>query len=500
MEAAGLAHGWNGRAADPRAPSSALDQLAAEKEARTARARARRRQTPRNGPPNGSGPFALACEFVEKHHTIEGVRALHYWRGEWYAWEGTAWRKLNRDDMRADVYPFLIGRGIEATRSSVDNVMDAMRALAKLSDGTEAPAWLNQETLDPARFIPCANGLLDADTRRLIPPSPDFFNLHALTFDYQPDAKPPGTWLWFLGSIFGVDQESIDVLQEDSGYLLTLDTRQQKAFLIIGPPRSGKGTIARVLRLLVGAANVCAPMLANLGAQFGLQEFIGKQLALISDARLSGRADVDSIVENLLRLSGEDPVTVPRKFLPDYTGVLPVRFLVLTNEVPALADASGALPARFVILRLRTSFLGREDPELLERILPELPGVLLWAIEGLDRLRARGYFIQPGSGESVAADMRALASPLRLFVRDVCTLDADAEVEVRQLYDTWREWSRQQGRESNWTVQMFGSRLASAFPLVHVGRGRRGADGTRPRVYVGIRPRSAADPDPEGND
>ena len=44
-----------------------------------------------------------------------------------------------------------------------------------------------------------------------------------------------------LGSIFGVDQESIDVIQEITGYLLTLDTRQQKAFLIIGPPRSGKG-------------------------------------------------------------------------------------------------------------------------------------------------------------------------------------------------------------------------------------------------------------------
>ncbi|MCZ6737546.1 MAG: hypothetical protein O7B77_06175, partial [Actinobacteria bacterium] len=48
------------------------------------------------------------------------------------------------------------------------------------------------------------------------------------------------------------------------GYALTQDTRQQKLFLIVGPKRSGKGTIARVLTAMVGADNVCNPTLASL--------------------------------------------------------------------------------------------------------------------------------------------------------------------------------------------------------------------------------------------
>ena len=47
------------------------------------------------------------------------------------------------------------------------------------------------------------------------------------------------------------------------GLCLTGDTSHQKAFLIVGPKRSGKGTIARVLNRLVGAANTVTPTLAG---------------------------------------------------------------------------------------------------------------------------------------------------------------------------------------------------------------------------------------------
>jgi putative DNA primase/helicase len=447
-----------------------------------------------------TGPHELAHAFVQGAYMHVDGRTLHYWRGEWFEYTRAAWRKVSRDDIRTGIYSFLVMRKLKANKSTVDNVMDALRAVAKLPDGTDAPSWVGKDGADPAHLIPCANGLLNIESGTLSRPTPTYFNLNALSFDFVADAGLPAVWIQFLDQIFESDQEAIETLQEIAGYLLTLDTRQQKAFLLIGPPRSGKGTIARVIKFLVGIENICAPMLANLGAQFGLQEFVGKQLALISDARLSGRADVDAVVENMLRISGEDSVTVPRKFLSDYTGALRVRFLVLTNEVPALADASGALPSRFVILRLKVSFLGREDYTLLDRILPELPGILLWALDGLDRLRKRGHFLQPRSGDSVASDMRDLASPLKVFVREACILDQQAEVEVKALYNAWGEWSKTQGRESSWTVQMFGSRLTSAFPLITRGRGKRDLEGHRERVYLGLRPRVHADPELEGDD
>ena len=57
-------------------------------------------------------------------------------------------------------------------------------------------------------------------------------------------------------------------------------------FLLVGPKRGGKGTIARVLRRLIGAHNVAGPTLASFATNFGLQDLVAKSLAVISDARL----------------------------------------------------------------------------------------------------------------------------------------------------------------------------------------------------------------------
>ncbi|MFN9953218.1 MAG: NTP-binding protein, partial [bacterium] len=70
---------------------------------------------------------------------------------------------------------------------------------------------------------------------------------NALDFDYDSKACQPREWLDFLASLWPSDPESVQALAEMFGYLLTDDTGQQKMFMLVGPPRSGKGTILRVL-------------------------------------------------------------------------------------------------------------------------------------------------------------------------------------------------------------------------------------------------------------
>ena len=78
---------------------------------------------------------------------------------------------------------------------------------------------------------------------------------HVLPFAYDPDAPKPTRWLRFLDELWGDDEESKATLAEWFGYVLSGDTAQQKMFLLVGPKRSGKGTIARVLTGLLGAHN-----------------------------------------------------------------------------------------------------------------------------------------------------------------------------------------------------------------------------------------------------
>src|SRR6185295_6549551 len=97
----------------------------------------------------------------------------------------------------------------------------------------------------------------------------------------------------------------------------------------------------------------------------------------------------------------------------DWTAPLQARFVVLSNDLPALLDQSGALAGRFILLRLVNSFLGREDLDLTPRLLEELPGILLWSLDGLVALRERGHFAQPQSARELVEQLELLASPIK---------------------------------------------------------------------------------------
>ncbi len=120
--------------------------------------------------------------------------------------------------------------------------------------------------------------------------------------------------------------------------------------------------------------------------EFGLAPLLGKPLAVVSDARLGGGTR-DVVVERLLSISGGDLLTVNRKYRREqWTGKLPARFVICSNELPRLGDARGAIAGRFVTLLLSKSFYGYEDKTLELRIAEELPGVLDWALTGLAAL------------------------------------------------------------------------------------------------------------------
>jgi putative DNA primase/helicase len=255
-------------------------------------------------------------------------------------------------------------------------------------------------------------------------------------------------------------------------------------FLMVGPKRSGKGTIARVLMSIVGHDNSVAPTLAGLGTNFGLAPLIGKRVAIISDARFGGRSDQHAIAERLLSITGEDAITIDRKHREAWTGRLHTRFLILSNELPRLADASGALAGRFVVLVLTRTFYGHEDRGLTNRLLTERSAILNWAIAGWRRLTERGYFVSPASSADAVRELEDLGSPIGAFVRERCIIAPGRAVETTQLYEVWCDWCRQQGRDHAGSAQTFGRDLRAAVPGFKV-RQPRGGDGRR-RLYEGI--------------
>ncbi|SFO38769.1 DNA primase family protein [Nitrosospira briensis] len=441
-------------------------------------------------PVDPSDTYQAALNWLGSEFARRGLRLLHYWQGRFWLYQSSKYVPLSDEDMRSRTYGYLgccvgpTGSPLRVKKALVDNFVDAIRAASKLADTVTQPAFLGKSSRNGMHFIPFKNGLLHVRTRELFPGTPTFFNANALDFDYDPAAKPPSAMLSFLHSIFDEDAEAIETVQEWMGYCLTSDTSKQKGLMLIGPPRSGKGTFGRILARLVGTENTCAPTLLTLATQFGLQPLIGKQLAIVSDARVSGRG-ISAITENLLRITGEDFVSIPRKFKDDYTCRLLTRFLIMSNELPSLADSSGALASRFIIIRMQKSFLGEEDHGLEERLNAELPQMVNWALDGLDRLNKREHFIQPASAVHLVEQLDSLGSPMKEFVNDYCELIPGAQIECSVLFKRWQRQCEEQNREHAGTIQAFGKQLVAAAPSVEVVQARVGQD--RVRYYKGIR-------------
>jgi putative DNA primase/helicase len=455
-------------------------------------------------------PHRLARLFIgERCQHTDGL-TLRFWREEWHRWDGSAYRFLPEKELRAELTasakadmdrinliaqklaeknkPLPIVRKL--TGRLITDVAHALASLTVLPSRTDSPVWLVTDEPFPAgEILACRNGLIHlpslvAGMKHCKQPTPRFFSGNCLDFDFDLAAPLPTAWLAFLAELWPDDSASIDTLQEWIGYLLTPDTRQQKILLLVGPKRSGKGTIARVIRGLVGQENVACPTLSSLGTNFGLWPLLGKTVAMIQDARLSGRTDAAAVAERLLSISGEDAQDVDRKFLPIVSAKLYARFMLLTNELPKLQDSSGALPGRMIVLRLTRSWYGKEDTELTNRLLAELPAILLWAIQGWQRLSDRGYFVQPDAGMELVGDLNDLASPVGAFVRERCQVGPGYQIERSVLFDTWIQWCERQRREHPGDSATFGRNLRAVVPALRDAYPR--TEGGRVRVYEGV--------------
>jgi putative DNA primase/helicase len=430
-------------------------------------------------------PMETARELIDKSWISGDDRLLQYWNHEFYQYRRDRWEVMDKNTIKATIWTFLDTarartsdgetKPVKPNLSMVSNVMEALQALSLLPNTVSAPSWLRRsDRPDAIALIPCANGLLDPDTLDLVPHTPDFFALNCLGFDYDPDAEDPVQWEAFLGQLWEDDQGCQDTLQEMFGYMLTAETSQEKIFLIEGPKRSGKGTIGRVLTALLGPESVCGPSLSSFSDRFGTECLVGKSLVLVSDCRV-GPKNADKLAEILLSVSGEDTVTIGRKYEKDWTGRLFARFLILTNELPSFKDASSALPSRFIIMRLFESFYDREDTDLTDKLLTELPGILNWALEGRQRLRTRRKFMQPSVGQEAVRRMEDLSAPVAAFVRDCCELAPDVEVSKDALWKAWANYAEENNFRKGSKVE-FGRQLRAAYPQV---KDTRPGDGDR---------------------
>jgi P4 family phage/plasmid primase-like protien len=401
------------------------------------------------------------------------------------------------EHLDADIRHFWAKRGKDLKIHHIKEIKSAL-SHARLARVSSVPAYLadppEKYPTDVRDLICFRNGMLDlsaclnvlasaesqASSSCLLPPTPEVLNFVSIPHEFTTESSCL-EWEKFLNGV--LHPQCVAALQEFFGYALTHDTSLHKILVLIGPPRAGKGTILSILREMVGEKNCCAPRLADLGRPFGLYNLMNKSLAILGDASLHVKAERDGPTEILKSISGEDALDVDRKHRDPIPSVrLGVRFVMALNEPPSFEDPSNALSTRMIMLPFMQSFAGSEDYGLKARLLKELPGIVLWSLQGLHRLRQQGRFTEPEVSRDVRIEFEEVTSQIKAFLNQCCKVEPGLETPRKDLYFQYRMWCDENGQRP-YSVQMFGVKLRAAYATIGT---RRDSHGDRPRFYTGV--------------
>lgn len=421
---------------------------------------------------------------------------------EFLSWSGSAYDLVDVKFLSTQVRAFLRGADVETAnpftgamerkpfKPKKDDVAQVLSAMADIcgrdSSAMKLPCWLAPVASDIKNVVAFSNGWLDTGTRAFSPPTPALLSRNGLGFAYDPNALIPARFVEFLHQIWPTPEEFnefVPQLQRMMGYLLVPDTSLEKIFIFLGAPGAGKGTLIRLIILLIGAHNAASCSANELATgQFILDSIRGKTLLTMPDIEIDPR-DARAVLSRLKSISGEDSMGINRKNKSVIQETLLARILIGSNELPKLPDRAGALLRRYVPFRFKT-VADNPDPHLGEKLAAELPAIFNWALGGLEAIRREGRFVFGPCANAELGRARQQGAPLTEFIEDHMDQDPAGQIERGVLYLAYKLWSTANGNEKHLTIEHFSSELRATLP--HIGDCRpRKPDGSRPRIYTG---------------
>lgn len=378
----------------------------------------------------GSGPTddVIAHQWKTEHRdTVFGLGEFRRYKdGIWNALPGD----LAKQEMKAVMLRYK-QQGLKPTASKLASALELARIDIFIRDET----WDTRPDL-----LACINGTLHIPTLTLQPHSPADYLLSGVPYPFDPTAPAPA-WEAFLVSTLPIDV--IEFLQEFAGYCLTTDTRYELAIWLYGPGGSGKSTFLVGLQAMLGSRAEILGLSDIERSNFALSNLPGKTLMVSTEQPAMFMKSVGTI--NAL-ISGE-PVTVDRKYLSPITLAPKVKLAWAMNEFPRVPEAGSGLFRRVKVIEFPRRNETDQDPEVKEAIKAEGPGILNWALIGLQRLQARKGFRIPQSIRDATTEFQLSNDVPAMFIAERCYIGQTYKVSSIMLYNSYSSWCISNGHK-----------------------------------------------------
>lgn len=307
----------------------------------------------------------------------------------------------------------------------------------------------NSTPTSESRYIALTdNQSLDTQTWKTAPSSrqqPAFFRLDITSTDLTRPGNPTN-FIKFLGEVLVLpDGKTTDLalllfVQEMLGYCLLDTTEAHATFFLVGQGMNGKSKLLDVLEACVGTEYVTNRTLEDLTTnRFATSALVGKKLNIANEEE-SKRMRSD-LFKNLV--SGES-ISAELKFGASFSFKPRVRFLFSTNQMPTFDKIDFALRRRLFILKFNRRIKESEkDSKLLSKLLLEKKEIIVWALEGAERLIQRGYsFVRAPSMELALDELEKEQSSVidfftENFVFSSNPLDFIPRTNLYEMYTAW---------------------------------------------------------------
>lgn len=215
---------------------------------------------------------------------------------------------------------------------------------------------------------------------------PEDFFFYVLPYEYDPNAKCL-MFQKFLNEVLP-EKDVQAVLQEFVGSCLCNSIKLEKVLCCVGNGFNGKSVFFEVIMSLLGNDNVCTYNINSLCNENGYTRAMIKNKLLNYSSDFNGKIFSNGIFKQLA--SGE-PVEARRLYKEPEIVRSYARLAFNCNSMPSSADTSFGFRRRLLIVPFNVKIeKDKADPDLAKKLKAELPGILVWAIEGLERFIRNG--------------------------------------------------------------------------------------------------------------
>ncbi len=380
----------------------------------------------------------------------------------WFIWNGKYWEEDKKESIRIladkailELYKYktqmMNKYGFESKKYKAfnewvcksrntgrkDNMIKEARHMEQISTLPEA--------FDQDNFtLNCLNGTLNLNTGKLSPHNKADLITKIIDVTYNPAAKAP-TWDKFLHKIFEGNKELIGFIKRAIGYSMTGSIKEQCIFILHGVGKNGKSTFLDTIRSMLGDYTKNANVSVFLKTE--KQNF--EEVARLQSARFVTTTEPEEgeqLSESFIKqATGGEPLTARYLYRGSFEYIPEFKIWMGTNHKPKIKGSDLGIWRRIMLIPFSYIVPPEErDPDLVDKLKKELPGILNWAIEGCMEWRKSGLNA-PKEVLQATDDYRGEMDLIQLFLDECTERKPEGILKSGDIYRVYEAWCTQNG-------------------------------------------------------